>query len=122
MPDLSSNSVSIFISYAREDEKWLHMVDKHFSVLYNKQIITRFDDRRLTIGDKWDDVIKAKIEEADLVILLVSADFLSSYYIHQVELRHSLERHQSNKCWLLPIIVSSCYWEEEDFAGVMVYP
>jgi hypothetical protein len=46
--------VRVFISYAKEDERWLKEVTTHLGGLRNKGLIAPFDDRQITVGDKWD--------------------------------------------------------------------
>src|SRR3954452_24863828 len=118
----ATDAIRVFVSYAKEDEKWLRDLSSHLGGLRNRGVIAPFDDRQITIGDKWDDTIRQKLEEADFVILLVTKHFLNSAYIHRVELRRALERHNAGECKLLPIIVSTCAWEDEEFAEAQPSP
>src|SRR5690242_2365569 len=118
----ATKPIRVFVSYAKEDERWLRDLSSHLGGLRNRGVIAPFDDRQITIGDKWDDTIRQKLEEADFVILLVTKHFLNSAYIHRVELHRALERYKAGKCKLLPIIISTCAWEDEEFAEAQAYP
>ncbi len=56
-------------------------------------------------GDKWEDKIKHQLNEADVFIMLLSADFMSSEYITEVELKKAFEQFNARKAILIPIYV-----------------
>lgn len=64
-------------------------------------------------GDKWDGKIKKELEEADVILFLVSDDFLATDYIWDIEIKRAIEREQANpSIRVIPIIVRSCDWQE----------
>jgi formylglycine-generating enzyme required for sulfatase activity len=68
-------------------------------------------DRKLLGGDEWRGQIDARLEEADLILLLVSRDFLASDYVNDVEIKRALERHARREARVVPIILRSCPWD-----------
>ena len=80
MNGAATDAIRVFVSYAKEDERWLRDLSSHLGGLRNRGVIAPFDDRQITSGDKWDDTIRQKLEEADFVILLVTKHFLNSAY------------------------------------------
>ena len=68
----------IFFSYSHKDETLRDRLDTHLAVLKREGIVETWHDRRIAAGDEFAGVIHAKLETADLILLLVSADFLSS--------------------------------------------
>ncbi len=81
----------IFISYSHKDEKWKERVDTHLSVLPD---IDAWDDRRIGAGADWFREIKTALNDADIAILLISADFLSSKFIIEEEIPRLLRRRK----------------------------
>jgi internalin A len=79
-------------------------------------------DRRLSPGDGWRDEIDDALEEADLVVFLISADFLASDYCNDVELRRALERHADGTCRVVPIIVRDANWKSSKLAPFQALP
>lgn len=98
----------IFVSYANSDAKWLKLLDPHLKGLERHANVARFDDRQLLGGDDWDAEIKAALERADIVILLVTANFIASEYIHRVELPAMLRGLQEHGCVVMPVLFETC--------------
>ncbi|WP_299178415.1 leucine-rich repeat domain-containing protein [uncultured Chryseobacterium sp.] len=104
----------IFISYSKADAFYLEKLENHLSVLKRNGTIDTWNCRQLLPGEKWDGKIKKELEEADVIIFLVSDDFLATDYIWDVEIKRAIERENATpeSVRVVPIIVRSCYWEE----------
>ncbi|HFK5571586.1 TPA: TIR domain-containing protein, partial [Elizabethkingia meningoseptica] len=104
----------IFISYSKEDTPYLVKLENHLSVLKRNGTIGTWNCRQLLPGEKWDGKIKHELEEADIIIFLVSSDFLATDYIWDIEIKKAIERENNNpeNVKVVPIIVRSCDWEE----------
>lgn len=104
----------IFISYSKADAFYLEKLEKHLSVLKRNGTIDTWNCRQLLAGEKWDGKIKKELEEANVIIFLVSDDFLATDYIWDVEIKRAIERETADPAGVrvVPIIVRSCYWEE----------
>ncbi len=110
------STVRVFVSYSHQDTKYL----ENNSLLGFLSGLKRdnfefWDDRSIRAGDLWDDVIKAEIEKADIVLALVSQGFLNSRYCTEVEMRRFLERRRSAGLIIFPIIISPCNWESHQW-------
>ncbi|WP_286914209.1 leucine-rich repeat domain-containing protein [Flavobacterium sp. UBA4197] len=103
----------IFISYSKEDTSYLVKLENHLSVLKRNGTIDTWNCRQLIPGEKWDGKIKNELEEADIILFLVSDDFLATDYIWDIEIKRAIERENENpeKVKVVPIIVRDCYWE-----------
>ena len=112
--------LKIFISYAHKNFGYLERLEVHLSGLKRLGKIEDWNDRKIQIGDEWDAKIKTKLRESDLVILLVSADFINSAYIQETEVE-IIEAKEKSK--IMPIVVEDCLWEDQTYlSDVMVYP
>ena len=106
--------MKLFISYSKDDHKFKDTLLKHLSGLRNK--IVTWHDRDILPGEDWDERIKSKLREADVVLYLVTHNSLATEYIQQVELPLIEERCATGECILVPVIVDFCVWTELDFA------
>ena len=79
-------------------------------------------DRRITAGDAFDHRIDEELERADIILLLVSADFLASDYCHDVEMQRALQRHAERSARVIPIILKPCDWQHSPFANLLAAP
>lgn len=109
--------LNVFISYSHnaKDRPLLDELLKHLSPLQQQEapLVKTWDDSDLLPGDEWDDEIKENLRSADIVLLLVSADFNASQYIQETELKEAIARHERGECRVAPILLRPC-----DFAGM----
>jgi hypothetical protein len=112
----------IFISYAHEDEDLREKLQKQLAILRRQRLIETWHDRRIGAGAEWAGAIDRELEAADIVLLLVSADFLASDYINDVELKRAMERHKAGTARVIPVILRPCLWQRGDFAKLQALP
>ena len=70
-------------------------LETHLKLLSRKGALQLWTDRRITAGGEWKDQIDENLERADLILLLVSADFMNSDYCYDIEMKRALERHEA---------------------------
>jgi hypothetical protein len=99
---------TVFVSYSHADTKWLRELDRHLRGLELYAKVERFDDRRLLGGDNWDNEVKSALDRADIILLLVTANFIGSAYIHRVELPTALKRREQDGSIVVPILCEDC--------------
>jgi len=100
--------VKLFISYAHEDEVHKNNLVTHLSALQRLGVLEAWDDREIMAGQNWDTAIKTSLEQADIVIFLISADFIASEYIHDVEIENALKRYKAGQQIIIPVLVRAC--------------
>lgn len=101
-----------FICYAHEDRTTVEGLLKHLRLLEKKDLLEIWDDGPILPGQDWDKSIKRRLEAAQLILMFVSVDFISSEYIETTELKTALQRHTDGEATLVPIIVRSCDWAD----------
>jgi hypothetical protein len=114
--------ISVFFSYAHADEALRDRLDRHLTMLKRQGIIDVWHDRRLVPGEAIDEAIATELERADLILLLVSPDFLASDYCYEREMRRALERHAAGEAQVLPVILRPCDWHEAPFGHLLATP
>jgi hypothetical protein len=113
---------TVFLSYSHKDEPYRDQLEIHLEMLKRQGVISIWHDRRLTAGDDFGAGIARELERADIILLLVSADFLASEYCYSVEMRHALERHQRRTARVIPVILRLCEWQQAPFAHLLACP
>lgn len=103
----------IFISYSHHDEEWKDRLRKQLAALPVR--LAEWNDRNIKGGEDWESQIRMAMDQANLAVLLVTADFLCSEFITKVEVPRLLERHRAGELLLYPIIVSFCPWKKVDW-------
>jgi internalin A len=112
----------IFFSYSKEDQAFLSQLLKHLSALRQNDKIQSWNDADLLPGEVWDARIRQELAEADIILLLVSADFLATPYIQSVEIKTAMERHDRGEAVVIPVILRPCDWESMPFGALAGLP
>jgi hypothetical protein len=110
----SPDAVEVFYSYSRKDLALQEELKTHLGTLRRQQIISGWDDRDLVPGEDWDHVIKARLNSADIILLLVSPDFINSDYCYDIEVKRAIERHEAGEACVIPIILRPSDWKHKD--------
>jgi hypothetical protein len=97
--------VNIFFSYAHRDEEFRIELGRHLSFLWRSGEVDLWHDRMISGGQDWDGEIDRNLHKADIILLLVSADFAASDYCWDVEMQTSLIRHELGEAVVVPVIV-----------------
>jgi TIR domain len=101
--------LSIFISYAPEDTHFRDAFTKHLAGLRRSGKVTIWSDNQISLGTIWNEETKKHLQQADIVALLISEDFIASDHLWDTELKESLGRREKGESvMLLPILVRPC--------------
>ena len=124
MPDTgtSASVIELFFSYSHKDQDMRDEMEKYLSVLKRSNRIATWHDRKIGAGSEWGKEIDENLERADIILLLVSADFLASDYCWGVEMKRALQRHESGQALVVPVILRPCDWEDAPFAKFQALP
>jgi hypothetical protein len=114
--------ITVFFSYAHADEALRDRLDRHLAMLKRQGVIDVWHDRRIVPGEPIDEAIAAELERADLMLLLVSPDFLASDYCYEREMRRALERHAAGEAQVLPVILRPSDWHQAPFGHLLATP
>lgn len=117
-----SEPVRVFLSYSHADDDMREKLARHLTILVRGGVISTWHDRMILPGEEWDGKIRAELGAADIVLLLISADFLSSNYCYEVEVQSALTRHKQGRGIVIPIIVHDCLWHEAPFGRLQALP
>src|SRR5437588_11802535 len=105
-------SVSIFFCYAHEDEDLLNKLKRHLWPLQRQGLITIWHDRDISAGTEWEQEISEQLNTAQIVLLLISPDFIASDYCYGIEMKRALERHNRKEAHVIPVILRSIDWHD----------
>jgi TIR domain len=114
--------IKIFFCYAREDEALLNKLKAHLSPLQRQGLINVWHDRDISAGAEWEKEISKYLNAAQIIVLLVSPDFMNSDYCYGIEMNRALERHERDEALVIPIIVRPVYWKIASLSQLQVLP
>ena len=123
MPSLNADKVlEVFFSYSHRDEALCDELNAHLAALKRQSVIKNWTDRQITTGDDWRDEIEKHLNSADLILLLVSSDFLNSAFCYLIETSQALLRHESGDARVIPVIVRPVDWQGEPIGKIQALP
>ena len=114
--------VNLFVSYSHRDKRFRRKLEDHLAFLRRCGLIADWHDREIAAGDEWESEIDRHLLSADIVLLLVTADFIASDYCWSEEMKKVLERHQRGEARVIPVILSPCLWGNTPFGGLQAVP
>ncbi|MBV9616825.1 MAG: tetratricopeptide repeat protein, partial [Ktedonobacteraceae bacterium] len=118
----SISTIEVFLSFAHEDIALQDELEKHLNVLKRQGQIKSWYNREIsTKGEQALDV-DAHIDKAQIILLLVSPDFMNSDYCYGLEMKRALERHKAGEARVIPIILRPAYWEDAPFSKLPILP
>lgn len=120
--DRHSQALRLFYSYSHKDETLRDELETHLKLLQRQGLIQPWHDRRILPGDEWAGDIDDNLNRADIILLLISADFIASDYCYDLEMKRAMERHQAGEARVIPIIVRPTDWKDTPFSKLQCLP
>lgn len=112
----------VFMSYSHKDEELRDQLEVQLAMLKRQGLVDVWHDRRLVPGDDLDASIHEELDAADVILLLVSPDFLASDYCYEIERGRAMERHLSGEARVISVILRPCEWAETSLSDYLVTP
>ena len=114
--------LNVFCCYARKDQELLEQLKTHLVPLQLEGLITIWSDQDLNGGIEWEKELHARLKNADIILLLISPDFMNSDYSYSTEMQRALIRHDKNEAVVIPIILRPVSWQGAPFSKIQVLP
>lgn len=107
----------VFFSYAHADAQYRRELEDHFAALKRSNLVETWHDMEIIPGENWDKRILEEIGKADIILGLISSDFMNSSYIWEKE----IPKLEANNKTFIPVFLRPCYIEGsfiEELQGV----
>ncbi len=115
--------IKVFYCYARADKKFCDDLDQHLGALKRAGMIQTWSDRDIALGTDWKVQIADRIDQSDIILLLVSPDFIASDYAFGVEMRQAMEQQESKRTRIIPVLLRpTISWQTTPFGKLHSLP
>ncbi|MGA7936601.1 MAG: AAA-like domain-containing protein, partial [Kovacikia sp.] len=114
--------INVFFSYSHKDEKLRDKLATHLTMLQREQVIKSWHDRKISAGTEWAKAIDDNLNSADVILLLISADFLASNYCYEIEMQRAIDRHEAGEARVIPVILKPVDWASAPFGKLQAFP
>ena len=119
---MSPNLLTVFFSYSHKDEELRDELATHLKMMQRQGLIGSWHDRQISAGTEWANAIDDNLNIADVILLLISANFLASDYCYDIELQRAIERHEAGEARVIPIVLKPCDWGDAPFGKLQALP
>lgn len=116
------NKVNLFFIYSRKDAELRKRLEIHLHSLKRKNYINLWHDGEIIPGQDWQKQISIALLKADIILILVSVDFIASDYCYEIEMTKALERHKLGEVVIVPIILKDCDWHDTPIGELQALP
>ena len=117
-----ADPVPLFICYAHANERMVRQLIPSLKVLARRGYVAPWRDTDLVPGEDWDETIKERLSKSQVILFMVSRDFLASPYITDEERPLAMALMKETKAVVVPVLLSACSWQAEDFAKLENLP
>jgi hypothetical protein len=114
--------IRLFYSYSHKDEDLRKELEDHLSLLRRQGVISGWHDRMIGAGEEWRGELDKNMDEAQIILLLISPSFLASDYCYDIETKRALERHDKGEATVIPVLLRPVDWEGAPFARLQGLP
>jgi hypothetical protein len=115
-------ALRVFISYSHKDREPKQELETFLFQLKESKDIEVWQDGELLASDEFRLEIREALSSADIVLLLISQDFIVSPFIRTEELSLAMERHAKGEARVVPIILRRCNWKNEPYGVLVALP
>lgn len=119
---MSNQPVEIFLSYAHQDESLVEELVRHLKPLVRQGLISTWYDRDITQGELWNEKIIEHLERSQIILLLISPNYLASDYCYDVEMSRALQLHATGVASVIPLILRPVDWSGTPFNKLQALP
>lgn len=114
--------IKLFISYSHKDENYRKELETSLALLKRQDLIETWSDRMIMPGKNWRNEISSNLEDADIILFLISPDFIASDYSYEIELQRAIEKHDKQEAILVPIIIRHSSWLNSPVGNFQALP
>jgi hypothetical protein len=112
----------LFYAYAVQDVRYRDQLEKQLAVLRQQGVLSGWHARAVAPTTEWRGEVSPHVERADVVVLLVSGDFVASDYCRGPEVRRAVARHEQGEARVIPVLLRPCQWQDTPFAALPASP
>lgn len=119
---MPNSTLSLFIVHEPNDIAYCEKMLSHLAVFERTEKINITHSGQMVAGTDTEVAILEKVAQADLILLLISADFIESDFCYERILPLALQRNQNYEAVVIAIVIRQCFWEDTPLKTLQVLP
>lgn len=123
LPVTSTIPINIFFFYAAKEKKLRDELEKRLLILQRQSLISNWHDCCVVPGKSIASEIHRHLQDADIILLLISTDLIISYYLYSSDMQQVKKRYATGKVQIIPILLRPTDgWESTLFGRLKALP
>ncbi len=118
----NEKSIEVFFSYAPKDERLVSELEKHLSIMQRQGLIVGWHNNKIDAGQEWETESNVHLDQADIILILISSDFMASEYCYSNQMKRALDRHDKDEAVVIPVLLRAVDYEDAPFTKLKVLP
>ena len=114
--------IRIFCSYSEKDRSLQENLENHLSSLEREGGVLVWHKHKVKAGQEYQREIDNQLKRADLILLLISSNFISSDDCYAGDLVNALQRYEIERTRVIPILLRPCTWDGLQFSSLQILP
>lgn len=114
-------TINMYYCYDNTDRRLKDELAKHLALLHHSGRITSWDSWEIRAGAEWEREIENHLNAADIILLLISPDFVKSERC-QKEMRQALDRCSIERVDIIPVLLRPVRWEGLPISRLQALP
>lgn len=114
--------LKVFCCVAPEDQAMLEQLKKHLKPLQRQGQIAIMSSLDTPAGSELEKERRLLLENADVILLLLSPDFMHSDYCSRIEMIQAIKRYDQGAVQVIPVLIRTTYWEDTPIARFQIIP
>jgi WD40 repeat protein len=114
--------IRLFLAFAYEDRRFREALVRQLSALERTDMIDASYRDEIQLGSDWQQVDKDRLNQADIILLGISPDFIASDYYYRIQTPQALERQNAGEARVIPILLRPTQWEALPIARLQWLP
>jgi hypothetical protein len=115
-------AIKTLFCYADKDVRMANNLKNHLSSLKRNELITIWDYGNIDAGAVWKQALESYLNDAQVILLLVSSSFIASDYRYSMQIQQAIKRHESKEARVIPVILRPVYLEMPPFDKLQALP
>jgi cell division protein FtsA len=111
MADGLAKPIKLFYCYAQEDKALRDQLDRRLKYLERSGLVESWYDGEIIPGEQWKEEINNRLNTADIILLLISPDFIASDYYYSNQMTQAIARHDADNACVIPILLRPTFWK-----------
>ena len=114
--------LTVFLSYSQKDKALRAQLVTHLANLQRQGQIQAWHDGQIEAGTDREDAIEQKLQSAQVILLLISPDFMASDFCYEQQMQQALDRHRQRQARVIPILLRSMDTKGAPFSHLQMLP